>query len=247
MRLKTLMSLVRKAVDDYNMIEAGDKIAVGLSGGKDSVILLIALNTLKKFYPKHFEIEAITISLGFENMNFDSMSNLCKSLNINYTVENTNIGKIIFDERKEKNPCSLCSKLRKGALNNVAKNLGCNRVALGHNKNDIVETFFLSLFYESQIYTFSPVTFLDRKQLYSIRPLMYVNESDIKSFVKANGIEIVHNQCPANGNTKRADIKQFISQNQKMYENLSEKVFGAIKRSNIDGWKLDSNSHKIEI
>ncbi len=147
MKLQKLLGYVRKAIDDYNMIENGDKIAIGLSGGKDSVALLVALNSLKNFYPKKFEIEAITVSLNLDGMDFSPMYDLCKQLGINYTIENTFISQIVFDERKEKNPCSLCSKLRKGALNNVAKKLGCNRVALGHNKDDIIQTFFLSLFY----------------------------------------------------------------------------------------------------
>lgn len=240
MKLQKLLGYIRKAVDEYNMIEQGDKIAVGLSGGKDSVALLVALNSLKQFYPKKFELEAITISLNFDGMDFLPMINLCKELNINYTIENTFISQIVFDERKEKNPCSLCSKLRKGALNNAAKKLGCNRVALGHNKDDIIQTFFLSLFYESRINTFAPVTFLDRKQIYSIRPLMYARETDIKSFVKDSNLPIIKNLCPANGNTKRAQIKEFIYENEKNYDCFDEKIFGAIKRSNIYGWQKEN-------
>lgn len=240
MKLQKLLGYIRKAIDDYNMIEQGDKIAVGLSGGKDSVALLIALNSLKQFYPKKFELEAITISLNFDGMDFLPMINLCKELNINYTIENTFISQIVFDERKEKNPCSLCSKLRKGALNNTAKKLGCNRVALGHNKDDIIQTFFLSLFYESRINTFAPVTFLDRKQIYSIRPLMYAREADVKSFVKDSNLPIIKNLCPANGNTKRTQIKEFIYENEKNYDCFDEKIFGAIKRSNIYGWQKEN-------
>lgn len=210
MKLQKLLSYVRKAVEDYDMIKDGDKIAVGLSGGKDSIALLIALKSLQRFYPQKFELEVITVSLGFENMNFNSMIELCKNLEVNYTIENTNIGTIIFDERKEKNPCSLCSKMRKGALNDVAEKLGCNKIALGHNKDDVIQTFFLSLFYEGRINTFAPITYLDRKKLYSIRPLMYSREKDIKSFVNKSNIEIIKNQCPANGNTKREDMKNFI-------------------------------------
>lgn len=240
MKLQKLLSYVRKAIDDYNMIENGDKIAIGLSGGKDSVALLVALNSLKNFYPKKFDIEAITISLNFDKMDFSSMVELCNRLSINYTIENTFISQIVFSERKEKNPCSLCSKLRKGALNNVAKKLGCNRVALGHNKDDIIETFFLSLFYESRINTFAPVTFLDRKQLYSIRPLMYVREKDIKAFISSNNLSIVKNLCPASGNTQRERIKEFIYQNEKVYDCFDEKIFGAIKRSDIYGWQKNN-------
>lgn len=240
MKLQKLLGYVRKAIDDYNMIENGDKIAIGLSGGKDSVALLVALNALKNFYPKKFEIEAITVSLNLDGMDFSPMYDLCKQLGINYTIENTFISQIVFDERKEKNPCSLCSKLRKGALNNVAKKLGCTRVALGHNKDDIIQTFFLSLFYESRINTFAPVTFLDRKQLYSIRPLMYAREKDIKAFVSSSNLPVVENLCPASGNTEREKIKNFIYENEKLYDCFDEKIFGAIKRSYIYGWQKNN-------
>lgn len=236
MKLQKLLSYVRKAVDDYAMIEDKDKIAVGLSGGKDSIALLIALKSLQRFYTKKFELEAITISLGFENMNFNPMIELCKNLDVNYTIEHTDIGTIIFDERKEKNPCSLCSKMRKGALNEVAEKLGCNKIALGHNKDDVIQTFFLSLFYEGRINTFAPITYLDRKKLYSIRPLMYSQEKDIKSFINKSNIEIIKNPCPANGNTKREDMKNFIYEMEKKYNNFDEKIFGAIQRSKISGW-----------
>lgn len=236
MKLQKLLSYVRRAVDDYAMIEDKDKIAVGLSGGKDSIALLIALKSLQRFYTKKFELEAITISLGFENMNFNPMIELCKNLDVNYTIEHTDIGTIIFDERKEKNPCSLCSKMRKGALNEVAEKLGCNKIALGHNKDDVIQTFFLSLFYEGRINTFAPITYLDRKKLYSIRPLMYLREKDIKSFINKSNIEIIKNPCPANGNTKREDMKNFIYEMEKNYSNFDEKIFGAIQRSKISGW-----------
>lgn len=237
MKLQKLLSYVRRAVDDYNMIEEGDNIAVGLSGGKDSISLLIALKSLQRFYPNKFKIEAITVSLGFKDTNFDDMVKLCKEIDVNYTIEYTDIGTIVFDERKEKNPCSLCAKMRKGALNDTAEKLGCNKIALGHNKDDVIETFFLSLFYEGRINTFAPITYLDRKKLYSIRPLMYVSEKDVRSFVNKNNIDIVKNSCPANGNTKREDIKNFIHDLQKSYNNIDEKIFGAIQRSQISGWK----------
>ena len=172
MKLQKLLSYVRRAVDDYHMIEEGDKIAVGVSGGKDSICLLIALKHLQRFYPKHFELEAITVSLGLPGAVYDDIQALCDSIGVPYTVVNTDIGQIIFEERKEKNPCSLCAKMRKGALNTKAEELGCNKVALGHNKDDVVETFFMSLFYEGRINCCAPVSYLDRSKLYSIRPLM---------------------------------------------------------------------------
>ena len=221
MKLQKLLSYVRRAVDDYSMIEEGDKIAVGISGGKDSICLLVALKHLQRFYPKRFELEAITV---------------CNELGVHYTVVETDIGKIIFDERKEKNPCSLCAKMRKGALNDMAEQLGCNKIALGHNKDDVVETFFMSLLYEGRLNCFAPVSFLDRKKLYSIRPLMYVPEWECRSFVNKSDIHIVKNPCLADGNTKRQETKELLAELSLRYDNLQEKVFGAIKRSSLKGW-----------
>jgi len=237
MKLQKVLSYVRRAVDDYNMIEDGDKIAVGVSGGKDSITLLVALKALKRFYPKKFEIEAVSVSLGFEDMNFYPVQRLCDELEINYTIVKTDIGEIIFKERKEKNPCSLCAKMRKGALNNMAEKLSCNKVALGHNKDDVIQTLFMAMFYEGRIYTFSPVTFLDRKKIYSIRPLIYISEKDVISFVKSQNLPIVKNECKADGNTKREEIKKFVLQQVESYDHFQEKIFGAIKRSEINGWK----------
>ena len=236
MKLQRLMSLTRKAVDDYNMIEDGDKIAVGISGGKDSLALLYALAGLRRFYPKKFELVGITVSLGFDGTDYSPVKKLCDELNVEYYVVNTDIGQIIFDERKEKNPCSLCAKMRKGALNDEADRLGCNKIALGHNKDDVVETFFMSLFFEGRINTFAPVSFLDRMKLYSIRPLMYVPEYEARSFINQGGYTLVENPSPADGETKRQEIRDLIKVLSKDYENLSGKVFGAIQRSAIKGW-----------
>ena len=236
MKHQRLLSYVRRAVDDYKMIDNGDKIAIGLSGGKDSICLLLALATLRRFYPNKFDIEAITVSLGFEGTDFSPMRELCQSVDVNYTVIDTDIGDIIFKERKESNPCSLCAKMRKGALNDKADELGCNKIALGHNRDDITETFLMSLIFEARINTFAPVSYLDRKKLYSIRPLMYVPEKDIKSYINKNNIKIVKNPCPANGNTKRQEIKELIHELGKKYDNLDGKIFSAIQPSNIKGW-----------
>jgi tRNA(Ile)-lysidine synthase TilS/MesJ len=218
------------------MINEGDKIAIGLSGGKDSMCLLYALADLRRFYPNHFEIEAITVSLGFDGTDFSKITKICENLNVRHSVLNTDIGQIIFEERKESNPCSLCAKMRKGALNDKAQELGCNKVALGHNRDDIIETFIMSLIFEARINTFAPVSFLDRKRLYSIRPLMYVPEKETKSYVYKNNVPIVKNPCPANGNTKRQEIKELIHDLSKKYDNLDGKIFSAIQRSNIKGW-----------
>lgn len=236
MKLQKLLSYVRRAVDDYEMIQEGDKIAIGVSGGKDSLCLLLALKNLQRFYPKKFELEAITVSLGLPGASFDGIAALCEEIGVPYHVVNTEIGNIIFYERKEKNPCSLCAKMRKGALNDKAKELGCNKIALGHNKDDVVETFFMSLFYEGRINCFAPVSYLDRMDLYSIRPLMYVPEWEAKSFIVKSGIDIVKNPCLVDGNTKRQETKDLLEVLGKDYDNLQEKVFGAIKRSNLKGW-----------
>jgi len=236
MKHQRLLSYVRRAVDDYNMIEEGDKIAVGVSGGKDSICLLLALNSLKRFYPKKFEIEAVTVSLGLPGSDYSDIKALCDEIGVNYTVIETDIGQIIFEERKEKNPCSLCAKMRKGALNDKAEELGCNKIALGHNKDDIIETFFMSLFFEGRINTFAPVSYLDRKKLYSIRPLMYVPEKEARTYIRKSDIKIVKSPCPADGETKRQEIKELIAELSKTYDNLEGKVFSAIKNSYIKGW-----------
>jgi tRNA(Ile)-lysidine synthase TilS/MesJ len=239
MNLQQLMSYTRKAIDRYNMIEDGDKIAIGVSGGKDSLALLYALKGLQRFYPKKFELVAITVSLGFENFDLSKISALCKELDIPYTIINTDIGNIVFNERKEKNPCSLCAKMRKGALNEAAVELGCNKVALGHHKEDIVETMMLALFYEGRFYSFAPVTYLDRSNLYAIRPLMYVPEKEVKSFKKNHQLPVVTSPCPANGYTKREYMKNLLKTLNKENPNLTDRMFRAIEDSDIKGWKQD--------
>lgn len=236
MKLQHLLSYVRRAVDDYHMIEEGDRIAVGISAGKDSLALLLALRHLQYFYPNKFELEAITISLGFDNFDLTEVIAFCEKLGVRYTVHETEIAKIVFDERKESNPCSLCAKMRKGALNDVAKSLGCNKIALGHNQDDINETLLMSLFYEGRIHTMSPVTYLDRMDLTMIRPLIYVPEKDIKYFAKKEALPVVKSPCPADGNTKRETTKNLIYTLEKDIPRLSARLFGAIERSPLDGW-----------
>ena len=240
MKTQKLLSYVRRAVDDYHMIEEGDKIAVGVSGGKDSIAMLYALAEMRRFYPKKYDIEAITVSLGLGNPDYSSIQKLCDELGVHYTVVDTKIGEIVFEGRKEENPCSLCAKMRKGALNNAADELGCNKVALGHNKNDVIETFLMSLIFEGRISCFSPVSFLERKKLYSIRPLIYVQEYEAKSFANYLDTQIVKNPCPASGNTKRQEIKELILSLNKTYPNLSQKIFGAITRC-LPDWNLNND------
>ena len=180
--MQQILSYVRKAVEDYKMIEEGDKIAVALSGGKDSLSLLMALKNLQRFYPKHFDLIAISINPGFESFDKELLQNSCKKIDVPLFIEDTHIKEIVFDERKEKNPCSLCANFRRGALNTVAIREGCNKIALGHNEDDVLETFMLNLLYTGTINTFSPVSYMDRSKMTLIRPLIYAPEKYIKKF-----------------------------------------------------------------
>ncbi len=237
MKLQQVLSYVRKAVDDYHMIEDGDKIAIGISGGKDSLTLLYALNSLRRFYPKHFEIHAITVDLGFDNLKFDKIKELCSSLNVEYTIVKTDIAKIIFEDRKESNPCSLCAKMRKGALNEAIKAVGCNKIAYAHHKDDVVETMLMSLIYEGRFHTFSPVTYLDRTQLTVIRPLMYMNEADVIGFINKYEVSVVKSPCPADGHTKREYIKNLLRRLNLENPGVKERMFAAIQSGKMNGWE----------
>lgn len=236
MKLQQVLSYVRKAADDYNMIEEGDNIAVGISGGKDSLTLLYALNSLKRFYPKHFEIYAVTVDLGFDNLNLEKIKELCKELQVEYTIIKTDIASIIFQQRKETNPCSLCAKMRKGALNEAIKSKGCNKVAYAHHKDDVVETMLMSLIFEGRFHTFSPVTYLDRMQLTVIRPLIYMQEADVIGFVHKYNVPVVKSPCPADGYTKREYIKNLLSVLNKENPGVKERMFTAIQNGNMKGW-----------
>ena len=236
MKLQKLMSLTRKAVDEFHMIQEGDKIAVGISGGKDSLTMLYALNGLRRFYPQHFTIEAITVSLGYEGFNLEPIKALCKELEVPYTIVDTEIGKIIFEERKEDNPCSLCAKMRKGAFNEKAKELGCNKIAYAHHKDDVVETLLMSLILEGRIHTFSPVTYLDRMDLTLIRPLIYVDEADVKGFMNKYSLPVVKNPCPADGYTQREYAKQLVASLSHEHPGTKERMFTAILNSNLTSW-----------
>lgn len=236
MKLQQLLSFARRAVDDYQMIQEGDKIAVGISGGKDSLALLYALSGLRRFYPNHFELEAITVDLGFEGFDLSGIQKLCDELNVNYTVVKSDIGHIIFEDRKEKNPCSLCAKMRKGAFNEKAKELGCNKLAYGHHRDDLVETMLLSLIFEGHFYSFSPVTYLDRMDITLIRPLLYVQEADIIGFQNKYDLPVAKNPCPADGVTKREYAKNLAKQLNKDHPGAIDRMFTAIINGNIPNW-----------
>ncbi len=234
--LNDFTGIIRRAVDDYNMIEEGDKIAVGVSGGKDSMLLLLALNHLKKYYPKQFELEAITIELGFEGMDFDPVAKMCEDLGICYTRVKTDIKEVVFDIRKEENPCSLCAKMRRGALNDAIKQRGINKLALGHHFDDAVETFYINLFYAGSLSCFQPVTYLDRTDITQIRPLLYCGEGQIRNVAARENLPVVRNTCPADGATKRQEVKELIADLSKKYPKLKDYTFGAMQRLPLPEW-----------
>ncbi len=234
--IQRILGQVRRAIQDYDMIGDGDRIAIGVSGGKDSMTLLTALQQLQRFYPKKFEIQAISLTMGIGNADFTPVAGYCRRIGVNYTIEETQIGRIIFEYRQEKKPCSMCANLRRGALHNVSKKLGCNKVALGHHRDDAIETLLLSTFFEGNLHTFSPVTYLDRKELYLIRPLIYTEEKQIKAVAKSGQFPIVKSPCHIDGKTKRQYVKDIIFQLQKENRNIKSNLFGAIKRAEIDGW-----------
>ncbi len=237
MTLQQLLSMTRKAVDSYQMIEDGDRIAVGVSGGKDSLALALALKGLQRFYPKKFELAAYTVSLGFPGTDFSALSAFMAEKDIEFHLIETDIGSVVFDERKEENPCSLCSKMRKGALNDAAKAGGCNKVALGHNMEDVVESFLMSLLYEGRLHTFQPVTHWDRMDLYAIRPLILVHEQDLVYFANKNELPIVKNPCPANGFTAREEARQQLISWNNQNRGTTDRIFRAITDSELKGWK----------
>lgn len=240
MKLQQVLSYIRRAVDDYQMIETDDHIAVGISGGKDSLTLLYGLHSLMRFYPKPFQIHAVTVDLGFDNLDLGKIKELCKSLDIPYTIVKTDIADIIFHQRKETNPCSLCAKMRKGALNEAIKAAGCNKVAYAHHKDDVVETMLLSLIYEGRFHTFSPVTYLDRMDLTVIRPLMYMNEADVIGFIHKNNVPVVKSPCPADGYTKREYVKKLLQTLNRENPGVKERMFTAIQNSTMGGWNKDN-------
>ena len=237
--LNRFSSIVRKGVDEYHMIEAGDRVAVGVSGGKDSLMLLCALRHLQRYYPKPFTLQAITLELGFPGMDFAPVAELCRRLEVPYTRIPTDIREVVFDVRQEENPCSLCAKMRRGALNTALKELGCNKLALGHHFDDAVETFLMSLLLEGRISCFKPVTYMSRMDIWQIRPMIYAGEAGIASAVKALGLPVVENPCPKDKDSKRYEIKQLIAQLSKEYPDLRSKVLGSMQRLPLEGWKPD--------
>ena len=233
--MQKMVGLLRRCVEDYNMIKPGDRIGVGVSGGKDSLVLLVLLAELRKYNHNPFHLEAITIDMGL-GMDYTQIENLCKDLDVPFHLIKTEIAPIIFDHRKEKNPCSMCSKMRRGALNQALLDLGLNKLALGHHYDDAVETFVMSLIYEGRISCFQPVTDLDRTGIIQIRPMLYIHEKTVDSFATRHNLPVLANRCPVDKNTKREEIKQLVYDLSATYPDLKERIFGAMQRLPLPDW-----------
>lgn len=241
--MKKILGEMRKAIQDFEMIETGDRIAVGLSGGKDSLTLLEGMKQLQKFYPKSFELHAITLTMGIGEFDTGRLVEFCEEIGVPYTIIPTEIGKIIFEARKEKNPCSLCANMRRGALHTSALELGCNKVALGHHMNDGIETLLMSMLYEGRLNTFSPVTFLDRKKITLIRPMIYIDERDIIGHARKYSLPVVPSPCPACGHTKRQYVKELIRALQKDVPDVKDKLLGCITNTGqVNLWQKPRNN-----
>ena len=237
--MQHFLGQVRRCVEDYHMIEAGDKVAVGVSGGKDSLLTLTALARLRDFYPISFQLEAITLETGTPGMSFDAVAELCRELEVPYTRIHVPVYQIVFEERKEKNPCSLCAKLRRGSLNTALTERGIHKIALGHHYDDAIETLLMNLLFEGRIGCFQPVTYLDRTGITQIRPLLYCREDDIRRTVERLRLPVVHNPCPANGSTRRQEVKDLIHQLEGRYPDIKQKLFGSLQRYPLYGWNLE--------
>ncbi len=235
--MQRILSTMRRAIQDYNMLSPGDKIAVGVSGGKDSLTLLAAFAAFRRFSEIPFEVMGITIDMGFKGVDYSPIKEFCDTLGVQYIIKKTDIAEILFDVRKEKNPCSLCSRMRRGAVNDLAKENGCNKIALGHNNEDVIETFFLSLFYEGRLNSFSPVTYLSRREVSVIRPLIYTPEADIRGYAKRANLPIVKNPCPMDGVSKRQDMKDFINEKTSLDRHFKARMMHAIQ-TGLEDWRL---------
>ena len=247
--MKRMLSFVRRAVDDYNMIDDGDRIAIGISGGKDSLTLLEVMSELRRFYPKHFEIVAITVDMGFEGSDFSYVAEFARRLKVEYRVVKTDIAKIIFDVRKESNPCSLCAKMRRGSLHAEAVSAGCNKVALGHHYDDAIETFMMNLFFEGRLGCFSPVSYLSNRKITLIRPMIYATEKDVEYFARRRTLPIVTSLCPEDHATERENMKNLLTELERGNKGIKHRIFHAICASEIDGFKLNGrypDAGKIE-
>ena len=236
--MKRMLSFVRRAVDDYNMIDDGDRIAVGISGGKDSLTLVATLAALRRFYPKKFDIVGITVDMGFPGADFSPIKEYLDKLGVEFKVVKTDIAKIIFDVRRESNPCSLCSKMRRGALHLAAKEAECNKVALGHHYDDAIETFMMNLFFEGRLGCFSPVTYLSKKDVTLIRPMVYAKEKDVEYFLRKSPLPVIKSLCPEDHATERENMKKFLADLERENDGIKHRIFNAMCKGEIDGWRI---------
>ena len=240
--MNKILSLTRRCVEDYDMIQAGDRVAVGVSGGKDSLTLLAALAKLREFYPVPFTVEAFTLDMGHADgipaADFSQVAELCQQLDVPYTILKSEVQHIIFDLRKEKNPCSMCAKMRRGALHNAMQERGFKKIALGHHYDDAIETFFMSLIFEGRLSCFQPVTYLDRTGITQIRPLLYCREEEIRRVARRLELPVVENPCPANGRSRRQEVKELIAGLEGRYPDIKQKLFGSLQRYPLYGWNL---------
>ena len=236
--MKRMLSFVRRAADDYNMIEDGDRIAVGISGGKDSLTLLATLAEMRRFYPKKYEVVGITVNMGFDGSDYSAVADWCREIGVEYKVVDTEIAKIIFDVRKETNPCSLCAKMRRGSLHAAAQELGCNKVALGHHYDDAVETFMMNLFFEGRLGCFSPVSYLSNRKITLIRPLVYAQEKDVEYFIRKRPLPVIKSLCPEDHATERENMKNLLASLERDNKGLKHRIFNAMCKGEIDGFKL---------
>lgn len=236
--MKRLLSFVRRAVDDYGMIEDGDRIAVGVSGGKDSLVLLETLAQMRVFYPKKFEVVAITVDMGLPDMDFSAVKEFTERIGVEYIITKTDIAKIIFDVRKESNPCSLCAKMRRGSLHAAAVEAGCNKVALGHHYDDAIETFMMNLFFEGRLGCFSPVTYLSNRKITLIRPMIYAKEKEVLYFANKRSLPVVTSTCPEDHATERENMKKLLAQLERENKGLKHRIFRAMCSGEIDGFKV---------
>lgn len=245
--MQKMLGYMRKAIQEFDLLQDGDKVAVGVSGGKDSVVLLRGLYMLKRFIGINYDIVAITLDPGFNGIqgDYSSIAQLCEEMDIPYILKRTQIGEIVFDVRQETSPCSLCARMRRGALHDTAIDAGCNKIALGHHYDDAVETFMMNLFNEGRIGCFSPKSYLSRKNLWLIRPMVFAPEKEVRKAAVKNNLTIVKSKCPADGNTARQDMKEFLRAKEKENDGITYRIFGAMRRAGIDGWGYpEANAEK---
>ena len=239
--MQHILGLVRRCVEDYRMIAPNDRLAVGVSGGKDSLLTLVALAQLRRFYPIPFTLEAITLEMGMPGMDFSPVAALCETLEVPYQRIQVPVYQIVFEERREKNPCSLCAKLRRGSLNTALTERGIHKIALGHHYDDAIETLLMNLLFEGRIGCFQPVTYFNRTDVTQIRPLLYCREDEIRRTAERLRLPVVHNPCPADGSSRRQEVKELIGQLEKTYPDLKQKLFGSIQRYPLYGWALNGD------